>query len=350
MVEKSFYETLQAIRGGISSGVYVLFGVLDGFAPQWLAQECKQGMDADQMDQQVLIVKYSLTTESLAQIVSDLTGGGLFASRSVALCSEFDVLTTTYKSKSDDGDLMQMIEWMLEHPIEGPLFLTTTAEKLDERRKVTKKLRNSPHITVVNAAKHSPKEWKELARLLMGNRQVLDAAQLDHVVAKTGDSLGLLAREMDKITTYAGVRTQLSIGELDLLVIDARPVEIFDVVKHFIEGRYALAAQLYNKVEDRSLFAFLALLARQYRLIARVGEAELRGYASGEDQDLAGRLGVHPYAIKVAREQSRLISVAQAKSEIEAIASMEYEVKSGGLTEKTALELWFMRHMAKSSA
>lgn len=349
-MESSFYEALQTVRKGVYGGVYVLLGEADGFTSQWFAKTCREAMQQGQPtdSEQVDVVKYSLQTEPLAQIVSELTDGGLFGSRFVALCSDFDVLTTTYKTKGDDTHLIEVIEWLMEHPLEAPLILLTAAEKLDERKKLTKKLRASKQITTIDTRKHTSKEWVELARLLLGGRSLLTSSQIELVVAKTGHSLGLLAKEFEKMETYAGDRTSLSTEEVNDLVGDSKQVDVFEVVRHFIEGRYALSSSLYNKLEDRSLFAFLALLVRQYRLIARVSESMHLG--AGRDQDLAVKLGVHPYALKVAREQARVISADTAKQEIEAIALLEYQVKSGGLAEHVALDLLFLRHLATSTA
>ncbi|PWI57182.1 DNA polymerase III subunit delta [Sulfoacidibacillus thermotolerans] len=348
-MQSSFYEAIHSIRKGKYGGVYVLVGVSDGYAGQWLAQELQAVLEKETITSAVEIAKYSLLTESFGQIVSDHVDGGLFGTRSIALCVDFDVLTTTYKGKAKESELLQVFEWLLEHSLETPMVLTTSAEKLDERKKITKKLRDSKNATMIDTAKHTPKEWREIARMMLNHTLILEEEQLDRLLVRTGNSLGLLAQEIEKVKTYAGDRTTVSSDELDELVVDARQVEIFDVVKSFVEQKYSLAAQLYDRVEDRSLFAFLALLARQYRLIARVGE-EVKSGVRSKDQELAAMLGVHPYAIKVAREQARRISVENAKREIEAIANLEYAVKSGGLSEKTALDLWFLHHMVHTSA
>lgn len=116
---------------------------------------------------------------------------------------------------------------------------------------------------------------------------------------------------------------------------------MFHVIRLAIEGRSLEAHQVFHELSSsESSFALLSLLSRQYRLIARVSDLRDRMQS---DRELAAKLGVHPYACKVAREQSKFITAKQCRERLVEIAELEYKIKSGQVSEQIAIDWWFLR-------
>ncbi|MHB1626928.1 MAG: DNA polymerase III subunit delta [Bacilli bacterium] len=338
-MEKSLHEALVDVRRGRDGHLYFLYGAGDGYAGEMLAQQLQNtGTGAGSGRE---IVRRSLLTEEFGHILAEADTGGLFAEPAIVLCADFEYPTTN-KAHGAGGAAAEDVEWLLAHPPFCPLILCAAGEKLDERKKAVKQMRASPSLTVINAAKHSREQWRFLARDLVGSDAGVTAPQLERILARCGASLANLASEAQKLRLYLATNDRISDETLNLLVADSSRADIFEVVRLTVAHRFVEAYQLYLKLAGQeSLFAFFALLARQYRLIARVQDDPHQ-----PDNALASLLGVHPYAIKVAREQARAVPAGVAKQELVTIADLEYAVKSGRWSERTALDLWFLRHIA----
>lgn len=341
-LEKSLYEVLADARKGRGELLYFLYGAGGGYAGEMLSQQLQKSLAARGTG--AAIVRRSLADEEFGNILSEADTGGLLGEPAIVLCAGFEYPTTTNKANGNGGITAEDLDWLLAHPPTRPLIFYAGGEKLDERKKAVKQMRASPDMVLINAAKHSREQWRLLARDLLGADAGVTAAQIDRVLARCGESLANLAGEAKKLKLYMATNDRISDEDLNILITDSSRVDIFDVVRLTVLHRYAEAYGFYQKMAGQeSLFAFFALLARQYRLIARVQDDPHQ-----PDNTLATLLGVHPYAIKVAREQARTVPVGVAKHELAAIADLEYAVKSGQWSERTALDLWFLRHIASA--
>jgi DNA polymerase-3 subunit delta len=80
----------------------------------------------------------------------------------------------------------------------------------------------------------------------------------------------------------------------------------------------------------------LALLARQFRIIFQVKQLKDSGYTQGE---MAKRLRLHPYAVKVALGQAKAFEKPELLRILNEMAEADYAMKTGRMDKKLALEL-----------
>ncbi|WKB36893.1 hypothetical protein QS257_08610 [Terrilactibacillus sp. S3-3] len=80
----------------------------------------------------------------------------------------------------------------------------------------------------------------------------------------------------------------------------------------------------------------LALIARQLRIVYQVGHYRKAGYTQ---QNIAGKIGVHPYAVKLAAEQTKFYSQEVLKAALSKCAETDFQMKIGAIDKTLALEL-----------
>ena len=66
-------------------------------------------------------------------------------------------------------------------------------------------------------------------------------------------------------------------------------------------------------------------------------DALKNGYS---ERDIASQLAVHPYVIKLALEQGRHFSEEQLQKIMIKLADLDYEIKSGRIDKKLAIEMF----------
>ena len=153
-----------------------------------------------------------------------------------------------------------------------------------------------------------------------------------------GNDLWTLDRELEKLSLYASER---SIEEADIqeLVSQVREASIFNAVDAMIDGRPGVALRLLQKLrqDGAALPYIIGMVERQLRLVA------LARYWSEQripQPEMAGKLGVPPFAVRRAVEQARRNSWADINRRYQRLLEADLSIKTGQVdSEDLALEL-----------
>lgn len=324
--------------------LFILHGAEDPFAAQWLAKVLADAPDDRGANgEQAVIERASVRTGGLAGVVAKAYGATLLDVRRILLVTDFDVLTAAHKGKLTADDEAALALLLDERP-SCPVVIATSGGRLDERRRHVKAMHGQPHFVMTDLSKPARSDLEWLAREWLLDCE-LTAEQLAALVDRSQGNLGVLWNESAKLALYAHDHRTLSDAELDLLVTDRSNGDLFAIVRMAAQGRWAEAYEEYRYfVAGQSVWPLLALLTRQFRLIARIYDAG----SGASDAALAEALGVHPYACKVAREQTRFTAKRDCTLRLRELAELEFSVKSGRLQERTAMELWFLGCLCRS--
>ncbi len=149
----------------------------------------------------------------------------------------------------------------------------------------------------------------------------------------------MLAKEMDKLTLYVGMGGEITPKLVAELVPKSVEQNVFalteKVVKKDIAGAMQILDGLFTQQEEP--IKLLALLVSQFRLLHQVKELQQRGY--GQNQ-IASHIGVHPYRVKLAMNQTKFFSFEELKKVIMELAEADYSMKTGKMDKKTCARVF----------
>ncbi len=341
----SFQDAVRELKSGPPAAIYLLYDVSDGWFLDRLLTSVTDALSR-------LATPYALSRvraahDRLDELEIALGEGSLFGDLAVVCASEFDYVGTAYKGKTPD-QLVAILEGQLKRSEQDAplLILVTTQEKPDERKKWVKSLIASVGARVIRAGGLSRQEVELFAQELLVDFPGITPSQKRWLIARTGDRVGQLARELQKIDTFLAGEQTLSQADLEALVPDFRESDVFEVIRLSVSGKNNDAYVAYQRLgEDHSTFGLLALLTRQYRLVLRVIEAE-RDRIS--EATLCTSLGLRPFMLKPLKEQARVLTRETCSARLRELSDLEYQIKAGQLKEQTAMELYFARRMCRA--
>ncbi len=311
--------------------IYVLYGT-----EKFLMQKEVNKIINDNQVSTFNVSNYDLIIDSLKDIIDDALTISLFDEKKVIIVDNCYLITgsTVKKDKEDKAeDLLKYFEHINSDCI--MIFLTDN-EKLDERKKVVKKLHSVATIKSFNKATNPNnivKEWLKDFKI--------DYNTLNLLIDRVGTDLGILDQEIEKIKVYKD--KELEITKEDVLALTSKniDIDIFELINKIVEHNIDSAMEIYYEMLKRNEepIKILIILANQFRIMYQAKELYSKGYSGN---DIAKILEIHPYRIKLALEKNYNYSSKQLLSYLETLANLDYNIKVGNIDAALGLELFIM--------
>lgn len=157
---------------------------------------------------------------------------------------------------------------------------------------------------------------------------------------RVGNDLWTLSGELNKLAAYVAGGNGQPVGEEDVrsLVAAVREVNVFALVDAVAAGRPAAALKLLRQMfnQGQSGAYVLAMLQRQYRLLALAREGLDEGSSSGR---IGERLNLRGYALEKLLEQAPRYPLSRLRATYRRLLEADASIKRGVHSEELALEL-----------
>lgn len=285
--------------------------------------------------------KYNLQETPLAQVIEDAETAPFLSPVKVIVAEEARFFTGAKEKTGADHDTELLLEYLRRPAEHSVLIFTVQADKLDERKKIVKAVRDLNGV--VDCAVPGAGElhaWISRQAADLDFRIEPDAVEF--LVLNTGARLQQLRVELEKLSAYAGKGGTISKEDAMQVVVRSAEQNVFDMIDEIVAGRTGRAvAMLHELIRQREEpVKIVALLVRQFRIILQAKELAERGMSH---QQMAGLIGVHPYAAKLAVQQGSRYSFRQLAAILDRLADLDYRMKTGKVDKVLGLELFLLK-------
>ncbi|PFJ90199.1 DNA polymerase III subunit delta [Bacillus cereus] len=317
--------------------LYLLYGTEAYFINETIKLITTEALEEE--DREFNVVTYDLEEAYLEDVVEDARTLPFFGDRKVILIKS-PLFLTAQKEKLEQN--IKILEEYIGEPSPfSILVFVAPYEKLDERKKITKLLKKTADVVEANAMQvQDVQKW--VVSRAEGAHVYIDNTAVSLLLELVGSNVTMLAKEMDKLTLYVGMGGEITSKLVTELVPKSVEQNVFalteKVVKKDIAGAMQILDGLFTQQEEP--IKLLALLVSQFRLLNQVKELQQRGY--GQNQ-IASHIGVHPYRVKLAMNQTKFFSFEELKRVILELAEADYSMKTGKMDKKLVLEFFLMR-------
>jgi len=153
-----------------------------------------------------------------------------------------------------------------------------------------------------------------------------------------GNKLRLLDQEIQKLLTYVNWSRAVTPGDVQLLVSEAQPGDLFGMIDALAEGKGQKAMVELHRLIDRgkSPLELFGMIVRQFRLMIEVKELSDRGLNSAA---IAERLSLHPFVAEKTGKQAQAFSMEQLELVYHRLLEMDVQIKTGQVEDVVALDL-----------
>lgn len=228
----------------------------------------------------------------------------------------------------------ESLEVYLESPIpNNVLIVCVPADKFDERKKLTKRLKSFP---VIDCSVPKEPVGRATVQALAGDWGIDIHPDALAELWRRCKSISQSASELHKLWTYTDGQ-QIDVTAVDELVAPPIDDNVFDWIDGVVTGDIRRSLRVLTDVQRAGYdaFALYGLIVRQLRLMWYARTLAETGHSP---QQIAMEAGAHPYAVRVAMKQARTVRTTDLEALLTVVADAEYAVKSGTRDAAKALE------------
>lgn len=282
------------------------------------------------------ISNYDLSEFSLQDIIDDALTVSLFDEKKAIVVNNAYIFTGTTIKKDKEDNLDTLLEYFEHINPDTVIIFISNSEKLDERKKIVKTLHK--YATIKEFSKNANpnnivKEW-------LKDYQI-DYKDINLLIDRVGTNLGILEQEVEKIKIYKDQDKKITKEDILSTTTKNIDVDIFELINKIVEHDTEHAIEIYYEMLKRNEepIKILIILANQFRIMYQAKELYSKGYSGN---DIAKILDIHPYRIKLALEKNYNYSSKKLLSYLEALANLDYSIKTGMIDASLGLELFIM--------
>ena len=235
---------------------------------------------------------------------------------------------------------LERLQAYLENPMESSVMVFFAPyDKLDQRKKIVKQLKKV--AVLLDASELTERDVKQYIQdSLRNHHYTIQEEALETLLVKTQYSLTNSMKELDKLM-IASIDTKMIPLELvESLVAKTLEQNIFELGESILKKEGVKALQIYHDMllQKEDPLKMNAILLGQFRLLLQVSYLKREGY---QEPEIQKTLGVHPYRVKIALQQSRRFGLPLLEKAFMQLVDTEYALKTSVGIKEMQLE-WFI--------
>ena len=332
-----FEKQLDRIKNGQVNLVYLVQGKEPYL--QELARKVFLETIVAPEDQDLNVGRFNMEEVSIQTAIQDAESVPFFGERRLVLVDNPSFFTGEKEKKSMDHQL-ERLQAYLENPMDSSVMVFFAPyDKLDQRKKIVKQLKKV--AVLLDASELTERDVKQYILDSLRNHQYsIQEEALETLLVKTQYSLTNSMKELDKLM-IASIDTKMIPLELvESLVAKTLEQNIFELGESILNKEGVKALQIYHDMllQKEDPLKMNAILLGQFRLLLQVSYLKREGY---QEPEIQKTLGVHPYRVKIALQQSRRFGLPLLEKAFMQLVDTEYALKTSVGIKEMQLE-WFI--------
>lgn len=285
----------------------------------------------------VSINSYNLEETIMENILEDATTVSLFSDKKMIVVENAYIFTGTVNKKLPEQNVKILEDYIKHDNINTILLFSVLKEKLDERKKIVKLLREKKQITECN----KPSNLNKFIQNEFGPYEI-GFKEIAILIDRVGENLALLHQEIEKIKIYKN--DNMKINKEDIINLTSKTIDtdIFNLIENIVDGNMGPALESYKEMIrlGEEPIKIIVMLANQFRLIYQIRNLYKKGYT---EKDISAMLEVHPYRIKISLTKANKFQDEELLKYLEKLSELDIDIKTGKIDKEFGLELFILK-------
>ncbi|MCC5910320.1 MAG: DNA polymerase III subunit delta [Clostridiaceae bacterium] len=345
----SYKEAMKKLRANDIANIYLVYGEEMYLAERFLNDFKKKLVPVGLEDLNLSFIEgKEFSLEKLEDACETLP---FMAERKLVIVKDLEVFTSKKKNMSEE-DEKALIKYMGKMPEKTSLVFYNSAS-IDARKKIVKTVQKQGET--VNCEKLNPKDlkmWiekkiKQYDKAATEKTLTAFMENIDYIGKTATQSLLDIENEIKKVVAYIGDQQYIEVEHIEGILTNNFQNDIFKLLDAVEKKQPREAIKRLNTMvyEGEPIRKIIATLGNQVRNLLKTKLLLEEGYTS---KAIASKIGIHPFVATKCASHSKGFTIERLKELVEKFLQMDVTVKSGGMKEDIALEL-FIIEMCKES-
>ena len=288
-------------------------------------------------------VSFDASKTLMNEIILEADHLPLGVDKKVIVIDEAYFLETRPSNKGPkDNDLTELISFLAHPSEEITLIFIVNNEKINKKAEIYKSLEKVSKI--YEAQQITKEQWPEYVRRTFARREVkIDNDAVNELVKRMNGDAILFENEAAKLATFTN---HLTLKDITTMVAKSSEENAFTLTNALLEKDLGKVLEIYAdfKIQGVEPTSFITMIGNQFRLYSQV--FILRDQNNNE-REIAEKLGVHPYRVKLALNAYRKDGVKKVNDVLEQLYNLDYQIKSGQLDRYYGFEMFLINYCTK---
>ena len=279
------------------------------------------------------IIEYDFDDSNIIDILNEANYVDLFNEKKLIIVSNF-----SFKKVKDayEKELLRYIDNMNDNVI----ILKCIDESLDERKNITKKLREKCKVEEIK--KMDYKELHEyITNMFVSNNKKITYNQVKEILNRCEYNDDLAINETEKLLLYKLGEDVITDDDIDKVVSKSSEKEIFTLSDAVMKKNLKQIFNSYNILIRSGIEPVVLIdnLARQFRTLYQVKIL----CKTMDEKEISRKLGLNPYVVKKAHENVNNYEEEQLINNLYELSNLDIDIKVKGLDKYKVLENFFLK-------
>jgi len=279
------------------------------------------------------IIDYDFDSCNILDILNEVNYVDLFNEKKLIIVSNF-----SFKKVKDahEKELLRYIDNMNDNVI----ILKCIDESLDERKSITKKLREKCKVEEIK--KMDYKELHEyITNMFMSNNKKITYNQVKEILNRCEYNDDLAINETEKLLLYKLGEDVITDDDIDKVVSKSSEKEIFTLSDAVMKKNLKQIFNSYNILIRSGIEPVVLIdnLARQFRTLYQVKIL----CKTMDEKEISRKLGLNPYVVKKAHENVNNYEESELINNLYELSNLDIDIKVKGLDKYKVLENFFLK-------
>lgn len=279
------------------------------------------------------IIEYDFDDSNIIDILNEANYVDLFNEKKLIIVSNF-----SFKKVKDayEKELLKYIDNMNDNVI----ILKCIDESLDERKNITKKLREKCKVEEIK--KMDYKELHEyITNMFVSNNKKITYNQVKEILNRCEYNDDLAINETEKLLLYKLGEDVITDDDIDKVVSKSSEKEIFTLSDAVMKKNLKQIFNSYNILIRSGIEPVVLIdnLARQFRTLYQVKIL----CKTMDEKEISRKLGLNPYVVKKAHENVNNYEEEELINNLYELSNLDIDIKVKGLDKYKVLENFFLK-------
>lgn len=279
------------------------------------------------------IIEYDFDDSNIIDILNEANYVDLFKEKKLIIVSNF-----SFKKVKDvyEKELLRYIDNMNDNVI----ILKCIDESLDERKNITKKLREKCKVEEIK--KMDYKELHEyITNMFVSNNKKITYNQVKEILNRCEYNDDLAINETEKLLLYKLGEDVITDDDIDKVVSKSSEKEIFTLSDAVMKKNLKQIFNSYNILIRSGIEPVVLIdnLARQFRTLYQVKIL----CKTMDEKEISRKLGLNPYVVKKAHENVNNYEEEELINNLYELSNLDIDIKVKGLDKYKVLENFFLK-------